>query len=182
MSDTNEPGPLAGMENNRTPTAREIELAQLSPVRSMAAISFSFLLFTQILSRVGATTLAVLLPSAFPAQPDEGTLVVPGTAGLIAMLAMNVFNATLAGLIAGRIGQVLRLWHGVILGAILGMFAAISMDTLHGFPGWFAIGYLVTPAAGASLGGWLASRVKPAAASRIVAESVPPRPPASDES
>ncbi len=168
-----EPSPTeATPDGKRAPTARELELAQISPVRSMAAISFTFLLFTQILSRVGATTLAVLMPGAFPAQPDETTLVVPGTTGLVAMLVMNVFNAALAGLIAGRIGRVLRLHHGLVLGAILGMFAAISMDSLQGFPGWFAVGYLVTPAAGASLGGWLASRVGPASTPRVVVESV----------
>lgn len=153
------------------------ELAQLNPVRSMAAVSLTFLLFTQILSRVGATTLAVLMPGAFPAQPDESTLVVPGTAGLVAMLAMTVVNAVLSGLLAGRIGRVMRLWHGVVLGAILGMFAAISMDALRGFPGWFAIGYLVAPTAGAALGGWLASRVAPAPAKRLVSETVTPEAP-----
>jgi hypothetical protein len=164
------------------PTARELELAQLSPVRSMAAVSFSFLLFTQILSRVGAVTLAVLMPGAFPAQPDESTIVVPGTAGLAAMLVMNVVNAALAGLIAGRIGRVMRVAHGVVLGAILGMFAAISMEALQGFPGWFAIGYLVTPPLGASLGGWLASRVRPSKGPALVSESLPARAKPGDDS
>jgi hypothetical protein len=158
-------------------SAAESELAQVNPVRSMAAISLTFLLFTQILSRVGATTLAVLMPGAFPAQPDETTVVVPGTAGLVAMLVMTVVNAVLAGLLAGRIGRVLRLWHGVLLGAILGMFAAISMDALRDFPGWFALGYLVAPPAGAALGGWLASRVAPAPAKRLVSEPVSPAAP-----
>lgn len=164
------------------PSEAESELAQINPVRSMAAVSLTFLLFTQILSRVGATTLAVLMPGAFPAQPDESTLVVPGTAGLVAMLAMTVVNAVLAGLLAGRIGRVMRLWHGVVLGAILGMFAAISMDALREFPGWFAIGYLVAPPLGASVGGWLASRVAPAPAKRLVSESVPRTRDTSDDS
>ncbi len=146
----------------------------LSPVRSMAAISLMFLLFTQVLSRVGAATLAVLMPWAFPAQPDESTIVVPSAMGLAAMLAMTLFNATLVGLLAGRMGQVLRRWHGVTLGAILAMFAAISMEALQGFPGWFAIGWLVAPALGASLGGLLAERVGPRAAPRLVSETLPP--------
>lgn len=153
----------------------ESELAQINPVRSMAAVSLTFLLFTQILSRVGATTLAVLMPGAFPAQPDESTIAVPGTVGLVAMLVMTLVNAVLAGLLAGRIGRVMRLWHGVTLGAILGMFAAISMDAVREFPGWFAIGYLVAPISGATLGGWLASRVTPQPTTLIVSESVPRR-------
>jgi hypothetical protein len=44
------------------PSEAESELAQINTVRSMAAVSLTFLLFTQILSRVGATTLAVLMP------------------------------------------------------------------------------------------------------------------------
>ncbi|MFO0715201.1 MAG: hypothetical protein U0353_35515 [Sandaracinus sp.] len=159
------------------PDASQSELAQVNPVRSMAAVSLTFLLFTQILSRVGATTLSVLLPGAFPAQPDEEHVVVPGTVGLVAMLLMTAFNATLAGLLAGRIGRVMRLWHGVVLGAILGMFAAISMEGLREFPGWFALGYLFLPPLGASFGGYLATRVQPPAARRIVSETVASRPP-----
>jgi hypothetical protein len=159
------------------PDASQSELAQVNPVRSMAAVSLTFLLFTQILSRVGATTLSVLLPGAFPAQPDEEHVVVPGTVGLVAMLLMTAFNATLAGLLAGRIGRVMRLWHGVVLGAILGMFAAISMEGLREFPGWFALGYLFLPPLGASFGGYLATRVQPPAARRIVSETVANRPP-----
>jgi hypothetical protein len=141
----------------------------------MAAVSLSFLLFTQILSRVGAVTLAALMPWAFPAQPDEETIVVPGTAGLVAMLLMTLGNATLAGLLAGRIAGALRRWHGVTLGAILGLFAAISMDAVREFPGWFAIGWLVAPALGASLGGLVAERVAARAPKRLVSEPVPPR-------
>ncbi|MFN7701013.1 MAG: hypothetical protein ACK5U8_24170 [Deltaproteobacteria bacterium] len=150
------------MNDRREPENPANELAAINPVRSMAAVSLTFLLFTQVLSRVGATALAVLVPGAFPAQPDESTLVVPGTAGLVAMLGMTALNAALSGLLAGRIGRAMRLWHGVALGAILGMFAAISMDSLRGFPGWFAVGYLLAPIVGASTGGWLASRVRQA--------------------
>lgn len=153
------------------------ELALISPVRSMAAISLTFLLFTQVLSRVGAVTLATLLPWAFPAQPDAETIVVPGTAGLAAMLAMTLLNATLAGLLAGRMAGALRRWHGVVLGAILGLFAAISMDAVRGFPGWFATGWLLAPALGASGGGFLAEWVAARRPRRLVSEPVPPRPP-----
>ncbi len=156
-------------------------LAELSPVRSMAAISFSFLLFTQVLSRVGAATLATLLPSAFPAQPDEATLVVPSTLGLVAMLVMSALNATLSGLVAGRVGRAFPLLHGIILGTILGMFGALSMGGLHDFPGWFALAFFLTPSLGASLGGYLASRVGGTRARRLVAEAVASkRPPSGD--
>ncbi|GAB4213405.1 MAG: hypothetical protein OHK0013_37250 [Sandaracinaceae bacterium] len=155
------------------------ELALVSPVRSMAAISLTFLLFTQVLSRVGAVTLAALLPWAFPAQPDEERIVVPGTAGLVAMLAMTFVNAMLVGLLAGRMAGAMRRWHGVGLGAILGLFAAISMDAVRDFPGWFAIGWLLAPALGASAGGLVAERVAARAPKRLVSERLSPRPPAS---
>lgn len=147
-------------------------LAQLSPVRSMAAVSLGFGLFTQVLARVGAVTLGLLLPGAFPAQSEDGELVVPTTVGLAAMLVMSLANALLAGLIAGRIAGLAQRWHGVVLGGVLGLFGAISMDQVRGFPGWFALGYLLLPPVGATLGGFLAERVVAKAKPRIVSERI----------
>lgn len=166
------------------------ELAHISPMRSLAAISFTFFLFTQVLSRVALGTVNALMPWAFPAQPEEGALIVPAAPGLIAVLVTTFVNAVLAGLLAGRIGRVLRRWHGVTLGAILGLFAAVTMDQLQGFPGWFAIGWLLAPAVGASLGGLLAERVGTAPAagrgdpdrSSRTPGTEPPRAGTSDES
>lgn len=169
-------------EKDAAAEERQREFAQLNPVRSMAAISLTFLLFTQLLSRVGAAALGALLPDAFPAQPEEGALVVPSDLGLAAMLVVTAVNATLVGLLAGRIGRVMRLWHGVVLGAILGMFAAVSMGALQGFPGWFALGYLFAPAGGAAFGGWLSARVAPPPRPTLVSQPVPPRGDASDDS
>lgn len=174
-------GKVEGSEPKGTPpdgkprSGSQSELALISPVRSMAAISFTFFLFTQVLSRVALATVNALLPWAFPAQAEEGALVVPEVPGLIAVLATTFLNAVLAGLLAGRIGRAMRRWHGVTLGAILGLFAAISMDQLQGFPGWFALGWLLAPAVGASLGGFLSERVGPKVTPRLVSESVAPR-------
>lgn len=132
----------------------------MSPVRSMAAVSLGFGLFTQIFGCVGASALAAMLPGEFPAQPDENTLAMPTEVGLFAMTLMNFANATLSGLIAGRIARFMPFLHGLVLAGILGLFAATSMDQVRGFPGWFALGYLALPALGATLGGWLAQRTE----------------------
>jgi hypothetical protein len=48
------------------------------------------------------------------------------------------------------------------------------MSQLRGFPGWFAVGWLLAPAIGASLGGLFAERVgRKTKAVRVVAETVP---------
>lgn len=144
----------------------------MSPVRSMAAVSLGFGLFTQILGRVGGTALAVLLPGAFPEQPDPDLIVIPTDVGLFAMTLMNFANATLAGLIAGRVARFMPFLHGLVLAGILGLFAATSMDQVRGFPGWFALGYLALPALGATLGGWLAQRTEKRKAKTFVSETV----------
>jgi hypothetical protein len=133
---------------------------EMSPVRSMAAVSLGFGLFTQILGRVGATALAALLPGAFPQQPDADVVVIPSDIGLMAMMAMTFANATLAGLITGRVARFMPVLHALVLAGILGLFGATSMDQVRGFPGWFAIGYLALPALGAALGGVLARRTE----------------------
>ena len=144
----------------------------MSPVRSMAAVSLGFGLFTQIFGCVGASALAGMLPGEFPAQPDENTLAMPTEVGLIAMTLMNFANATLAGLIAGRVARFMPFLHGLVLAGILGLFAATSMDQVRGFPRWFALGYLALPALGATLGGWLAQRTERTKAKTFVSETV----------
>ena len=134
--------------------------AVMSPVRSMAAISLGFGLFTQVLGRVGATALAALLPGAFPQQPDPDVVVLPSDVGLVAMMVMTFANAVLAGLITGRVARFMPVLHAMVLAGILGLFGATSMDQVRGFPGWFALGYLGLPALGATLGGWLAGRTE----------------------
>ena len=85
--------------------------AVMSPVRSMAAISLGFGLFTQVLGRVGATALAALLPGAFPQQPDPDVVVLPSDVGLVAMMVMTFANAVLAGLITGRVARFMPVLH-----------------------------------------------------------------------
>ncbi len=174
MSDENAPDPKDARTQSRAPSAAQSELALISPMRSLAAISFTFFLFTQVLSRVALATVSALLPWAFPAQSEEGALVVPEAPGLAAVLVTTFLNAILAGLLAGRIGGAMRRWHGVALGAILGLFAALTMGSLQGFPGWFALGWLLAPALGASLGGFLAERVRKTSPDRAVGEPVDP--------
>ena len=175
MSDENAPDPKDARTQSRAASAAQSELALLSPMRSLAAISFTFFLFTQVLSRVALATVSALLPWAFPAQSEEGALVVPEAPGLAAVLVTTFLNAILAGLLAGRIGGAMRRWHGVALGAILGLFAALTMGSLQGFPGWFALGWLLAPAVGASLGGFLSERVGPKVTPRLVSETVSAR-------
>gem|GEM_PF-2708436 len=144
----------------------------MSPVRSMAAVSLGFGLFTQILGRVGGSALAVLLPGAFPEQPDLDVVVMPSEIGLAAMTLMTFANATLSGLIAGRVARFMPFLHGLVLAGILGLFAATSMDQVRGFPGWFALGYLALPALGATFGGWLAQRTETKKTKTFVSETL----------
>lgn len=144
----------------------------MSPVRSMAAVSLGFGLFTQILGRVGGSALAVLLPGAFPEQPDLDVVVMPSEIGLVAMTLMTFANATLSGLIAGRVARFMPFLHGLVLAGILGLFAATSMDQVRGFPGWFALGYLALPALGATFGGWLAQRTETKKTKTFVSETL----------
>jgi len=172
VSEESTPDPKDAPTESNAATAAQSELALLSPMRSLAAISFTFFLFTQVLSRVALATVSALLPWAFPAQSEEGALVVPEAPGLAAVLVTTFLNAILAGLLAGRIGGAMRRWHGVALGAILGLFAALTMGSLQGFPGWFALGWLLAPAVGASLGGFLAERVGQTSARPTVSDAV----------
>jgi len=138
----------------------------------MAAVSLGFGLFTQILGRVGGSALAVLLPGAFPEQPDLDVVVMPSEIGLAAMTLMTFANATLSGLIAGRVARFMPFLHGLVLAGILGLFAATSMDQVRGFPGWFALGYLALPALGATFGGWLAQRTETKKTKTFVSETL----------
>ena len=135
-------------------------------------MSLGFGLFTQILGRVGGSALAVLLPGAFPEQPDLDVVVMPSEIGLVAMTLMTFANATLSGLIAGRVARFMPFLHGLVLAGILGLFAATSMDQVRGFPGWFALGYLALPALGATFGGWLAQRTETKKTKTFVSETL----------
>ncbi len=127
----------------------------LSPAKSALAVLAGFVVLW-VLRILFLMTAGALFPSLYPAE--EGAH--PTTNGLVLSLVGELINATLAGLVVGRLAGRAPIAHAGILAGLCGFFALTSMDQVIGFPGWFAIGFAVTAPIGLLVGGLIASRVR----------------------
>ncbi|MDW8246714.1 MAG: hypothetical protein RMJ84_09050 [Sandaracinaceae bacterium] len=130
-------------------------LANWNPVRSVLAIAFAFLLFTQVFSRLTVFLLLATMPDAFPQQPEEGELLPPSKQGLLAISVLTLFHALLAGALAARLAIFAPTIHAAVLGVLFTYFAQRSVGALRFFPSWFVVGQLFLPLIGSTMGGWL---------------------------
>lgn len=154
--------------------------AAVSPLASAASIAAGFAA-NFFLGGLSAMALASLFPAEFPlGDPPQ-----PTTLGLmLTTLAMGL-NATVAGLLVGRLAPIAPVIHAAILAGLFGMFAMTGMDQAHGLPGWFALSFALVPPAACVAGGALArlgarrrAQRTPAGAPRGEATAVPTDPPA----
>lgn len=126
-------------------------LAAVSPLASAFAVAAGFAA-NWLLGGLSGMTLA----SSFPAEFPLGDPPRPTDTGLVLTTAAMALNATVAGLLTGRLAPVAPIVHAGILAGLFGMFALTGMDQARGLPGWFALAFALVPPATAVLGGWLA--------------------------
>ena len=150
-------GPAEGASRSAatSPKTTQNSTAGVSPFASAAAVAAGFGA-NWFLGGLSGVALASLFPAEFPiGDPPQ-----PTTVGLVLTTLAMALNATVAGLLVGRIAPIAPVVHASILAGLFGMFALTSMDQARGLPGWFALCFAFVPPAACVLGGWLARVVK----------------------
>lgn len=139
-------------------TGRQLDPGAVSPVRSVAAVSLGWGAFV-VLQTLGPALVYGLFPAHFPHPPagtDLATLdpltYMPTPTGLAMAALLHGVNAAAGGVITSRVAGYGFRWHGLALASLLGLFGALAMGGLRGYPGWFALATLFGAPLGVMIG------------------------------